>query len=490
MRGLFVIRLFAIARSLRPVVGSYRPELRRGTIMILRLIVFCGACACLAGRADAMPVLGLQLSSPLQTVQSRDVWHSPQNSLDNFPLLGPEDCARYGRKNGYSECQGGRPEKSTSAVEQTPEPLAPQKAELVPPQVPLPVRRARVLDEKAAPLARSPSTPPKEPSPARVSADDQLAKTVGALLVVGFEGRSAAEDGPQRVATALRQGRVGGVLLRRANIESPTQLKALTAFLSRGQDRPPLIVIEHSGRPDDALARAAGFQPVASPREVGARGDALAAFIIYQQMAEKLATAGVTLNVGPSATACPSDASPATMDCFGSDPRHSAAFATAFNLAHQSRGVLTAMRYQVAAAGDGAAFSEMAKRKAPDVLIVGAHAANSPPARKTVNALRPAGYSGAILLDSIEQQDAAEKLVSALSRGADMVLFRTASGLEAGFSDKALGAIRSAIDAGRLAPARLDAAASRAASLRQQLQASPSRTVSRGESATQPSPAR
>jgi hypothetical protein len=441
-----------------------------------------------------MPVLELQLSSPLQTVQSRDVWHSPQNSLDNFPLLGPEDCARYGRKNGYTECEGGRSEKSTSAVEQTPEPLAPQKAELVPPpvppQVPLPVRRARVLDDKAPPPARKTSADPEKASPASVSAADPLAKTVGALLVVGFEGRNAADDGPKRLANALRQGRVGGVLLRRANIESPAQLKALTAFLSSGQDRPPLIVIEHLGRPDDALAHAAGFQPVASPREVGARGDALAAFNIYQQMAEKLAAAGVTLNVGPSATACPSDASPATMDCFGSDPRHSAAFATAFNLAHQSRGVLTAMRYQVAAAGDGAAFSEMAKRKAPDVLIVGAHTANSAPARKTANTLRPAGYSGAILLDSIDQQDAAEKLVNALNRGADMVLFRTASGIDAGLSDQALGAIRSAIDAGRLAPARLDAAVSRAASLRQQLQASPSRTVSRRDSASQSGQAR
>ena len=459
--------------------------------MILRLFTLLSACVCLAWRADAVPVLRLPLSSPLQTVQNqdekRDVWRSPQNSLRNFPFLGKEDCARYGRKNGYSECGDGQPEKPAG---ETPEPPAPPKLELVgpaiPPQVPLPARRARMLGDKAAPPTRSVGATPGDPlAAAGASADDRFAKTIGALLVVGFEGRSAADDGPKRIANALRQGRVGGVLLRRANIADAAQLKALTAFLSRGQDQSPLILIEHSGGPDDALAYTAGFQPVASPHEVGAQGDALEAFNIYRQMAESLATVGVSLNVGPSATACPHDASAATMDCFGSDPRHSAAFATAFNLAHQSRGVLTAMPYQVAAGDDVAAFNAMAKRKAPDVLIVGARIANVPaganvlPGAKTANTLRPAGYSGAILLDGIDGQDAAEKLVGALNRGADMILFRTAHGLEAGLPDTALAGIRSAIDAGRLAPERLDAAVSHAASLRQQFQASQARIVSR-----------
>jgi hypothetical protein len=463
--------------------------------MILRLFILCSACACLAGKADAaVPAPPLQLSSPLQTVQNerRDVWQSPKNSLDSFPLLGQEDCARYGRKNGYAECAGGPPEKLPSATQETPQPPPPQQAELVappvPPQVPLPVRRSKILGDKAAPPMRSASTTSEEPPVAAASPDDPFARMVGALLIVGFEGRSAADDGPKRLANALRQGRVGGVLLRRANIANPAQLKALTAFLSKGQAQPPLILIEHSGGPDDALARAAGFRPVASPREVGAQGDALEAFNIYQQMADKLAAAGVSLNVGPSATACPRDASGA-MDCFGSNPRHSAAFATAFNLAHQSRGVLTAMPY-AAAGDDGAALSEMAKRKAPDVLIVDAQTANSVQGRKTANTLRPGGYPGVILLDGTDQQDAGEKLVSALNRGADMVLFRTASGLEAGLPDTSLARIRSAVDAGRLPPARLGAAVSRAASLRRQLQLSQSRTVSQGEAADQSTPTR
>ena len=467
--------------------------------MILRLFTLLCACICLAGRANAVPVLRLQLSSPLRTVQNQDescdVWHSPQNSPMSFPLLGQKDCARYGRKSSSFECEDGRLEKPVRAAGETPEPPTPRKLELVglpaPLQVPLPVQRARILDDKAAPPARIASITPEGPSAAAgASAEDHLAKTIGALLVVGFEGRSAADDGPKRIANALRQGRVGGVLLRHANIASAAQLKELTTFLSRGQDQSPLILIEHSGGPDDALARAAGFQPVASPREVGAQGDALEAFNIYQQMAENLATAGVSLNVGPSATACAQDARAATMDCFGGDPRHSAAFATAFNLAHQSRGVLTAMPYQAAAGDDVAAFNEMAKRKAPDVLIVGARVANAPPDTEMANTLRPAGYSGAILLDSIDSQDAGEKLVGALNSGADMVLFRTASGLDAGLPDTALAGIRSAIDARRLAPERLDAAVSHAALLRQQLQASQSRLVSRAGSAGQSSPAR
>jgi len=464
--------------------------------MILRLFALLIACVCLTGKADAVPMFRPQLSSPLETVQDRnekrDVWRSPR-SLKNFPFIGQDDCIRYGRKNSYPECEGTPPEKPTSNAAVTPERPAIQKPQLVapqvPPQAPLPVRRAKILDDEASPW-RSGITTSEEPLAAGASAEDGFAKTLGALLIVTFEGRNATEDGPKRVANALKQGRIGGVLLRGANIESPVQLKALTAFLAEGQVQAPLILIEHSGRSDNALAHAAGFQPIASPREVGARGDALEAFDIYQQMAESLAAAGVSLNVGPSASACRDDASAATMDCFGSDPRHSAAFATAFNLAHQSQGVLTAMRYQAPVGGDDAALNEMAKRKAPDALVVGARIANSPLGTKTANTLRPAGYSGAILLDSFDEQGAAEKLVDALNHGADMVLFRTAFALEAGLPDTALAGIRSAIGAGRLAQARLDDAVSHAASLRQQVQASQSRIVSRAGLADQSSPAR
>jgi hypothetical protein len=71
-----------------------------------------------------------------------------------------------------------------------------------------------------------------------------------------------------------------------------------------------------------------------------------------------------------------------------------------------------------------------------------------------------------------------------------MVLFTAASAVEAGLPDSAVAGIRSAIDARRLAQARLDDAVSHAASLRRQLQASQSRIVSRAGLADQSSPAR
>jgi hypothetical protein len=451
--------------------------------MILRLFILLTVCACLSGTGNAVPILPLHPSSSVQTVQNRDekrdVWHSPQNSLENFPLLGQQDCARYGRKNGYSECESGPSEKPESVAEETIEPPAAQPelvAPAVPLQVPLPVRRTKVVDGKAASPAGSAGTTSEQSSVVAASPEDHFAKTVGALLVVTFEGRSTAEAGPKRVASVLRQGRIGGVLLRRANIASPDQLKALTAFLAEGQSRAPLILIEQSGGSDNTLTRTAGFDPAPSPREIGARGDALQAFDTYQQIARRLAAAGVTLNIGPNATACPEDASGAMADCFGGDPRHSAAFATAFNLAHQSQGVLTAMRFQSSPRGDDA-LSEMAKRKGPDALVVSAQAANVPPGTAT-STLRPSDYSGAILFESVDRQAAAEKLVDALNRGADMVLFRTALGLEAGLSDAALADVRSAVDTGRLDRARLDDAVAHAASLRQQLQALRSRMVS------------
>jgi beta-glucosidase-like glycosyl hydrolase len=244
-------------------------------------------------------------------------------------------------------------------------------------------------------------------------------------------------------------------------------LIALTSFLTEGQRLPPLILIERPGGASDALTGKAGFQTLASAREIGAQGDALEAFNIYQQLADSLSAAGIGMNLGPNATACPDDG--AAPDCFGSEPLHSAAFATAFNLAHQSRGVLTGLRY-VPRSGGLAALYEIMKRKAPDALIVGDDL-------EMAKTLRLARYSGAIILDRAAEAGRPRVgpiLAEALRRSADMVLLRSSADL----SGADLAAVRSAIDTGALSQARIEDAARRAGVLRMQLKATRSQIAS------------
>jgi beta-N-acetylhexosaminidase len=67
----------------------------------------------------------------------------------------------------------------------------------------------------------------------------------GQLLFVGFAGTSVPPD----LAARIREGRVGGVVLFRRNIESPAQVRALTAELHRlaPPDAPLTVALDQEG---------------------------------------------------------------------------------------------------------------------------------------------------------------------------------------------------------------------------------------------------
>lgn len=67
----------------------------------------------------------------------------------------------------------------------------------------------------------------------------------GQLLFVGFSGTSV----PPELAARIREGRVGGVILFRRNIEDPEQVRALTSELHRlaPVDAPLIVAIDQEG---------------------------------------------------------------------------------------------------------------------------------------------------------------------------------------------------------------------------------------------------
>jgi hypothetical protein len=224
-------------------------------------------CVCFAAGAEAVPAFRPQTPALLQTVQDsgqkRDVWRSP-SSLDQFPRLGAKDCARYGRANGYPECDGvpiaAKPAEA-AALPAAPSPQEPEITESPAPlTAPLPARRVGLPDKRTLSAWQGGTTRLETP----VIPDDGLGKALGALLIATFDGSDPIQDGPKWAADALRDGRIGGVLLRGVNIESPVQLIALTSFLTEGQRLPPLILIERPGGASDALPARQAFRR--SPR--------------------------------------------------------------------------------------------------------------------------------------------------------------------------------------------------------------------------------
>jgi beta-N-acetylhexosaminidase len=113
---------------------------------------------------------------------------------------------------------------------------------------------------------------------------------VGQLVVLSFSGSSV----PPYVSEALRERRVAGVILFGGNIDSPAQLRRLTADLRRGSGRPIVAIDQEGGRV--RRVQWAGPERTA-PQQAAAgsvRADAAAAAGI-------LRTAGITATFAPVA---------------------------------------------------------------------------------------------------------------------------------------------------------------------------------------------
>ena len=70
-----------------------------------------------------------------------------------------------------------------------------------------------------------------------------LEEKVGQLLYVGFQGFEA----PQYILDWLANGKIGGIILFRRNIENPEQLAKLTQSLHEAAKYPILIAIDQEG---------------------------------------------------------------------------------------------------------------------------------------------------------------------------------------------------------------------------------------------------
>ncbi|HKX13459.1 MAG TPA: glycoside hydrolase family 3 N-terminal domain-containing protein, partial [bacterium] len=74
-------------------------------------------------------------------------------------------------------------------------------------------------------------------------AHEDLKKTVGSLLVVGFEGHRVTDS----LENFLKQWELGGVILFRRNIESFEQVRELNREIDRLATSAPIVSVDHEG---------------------------------------------------------------------------------------------------------------------------------------------------------------------------------------------------------------------------------------------------
>ncbi|HVM02167.1 MAG TPA: glycoside hydrolase family 3 N-terminal domain-containing protein, partial [Acidimicrobiales bacterium] len=186
------------------------------------------------------------------------------------------------------------------------------------------------------------------------STDQELARKVGELVMVGFRGARLEDSSP--IVQQVRAGHVGGVVLFDVdvlsgggrNVESPDQLRALVASLQAAAPSPLLVAIDEEGGRVSRLKEDKGFPPTAPARQLGQRNDVAATRDQARQTARTLAEAGINLNFAPVVDLDRNPASPAIGALgrsYSADPGVVTAHARAVIEEHRAAGVLTALKH-------------------------------------------------------------------------------------------------------------------------------------------------
>jgi beta-N-acetylhexosaminidase len=345
------------------------------------------------------------------------------------------------------------------------------------------------------------------PDPARASA---LLPRLGDLLLVGFHGTTGAPDG--ELGQLLCESRVGGVLLFGRNVTDPEQVGRLARWASQHAracaGRPPLIATDAEGGRVMRLGTSAGYTPTLSHQELGEANDLAVTELEARRIGGRLRDAGINWDLAPVVDVGYNPANPVIVGAgrsFGGDPARVVAHARAYLAGMRAAGVLTALKHFP---GHGSSFTDShlgfvdvsdtarpALELAPYRALMAEGAVDSVMTAHVFNRRRdrryPAtlsrptitgllrgelGWTGVVVSDdlrmgAIERHyglDAAAVL--ALNAGVDLLLIaddrlpdkRSAAAV-------ALGAIRHALETGRLAPDTLEASLTRLATLRSHL---------------------
>lgn len=176
---------------------------------------------------------------------------------------------------------------------------------------------------------------------------------LGQLFLVGFAGLGV-DAGHPVVEDITRHG-LGGVILfdrdlrgARHNIESPEQLRELTAALQRYARTPLFIAVDQEGGRVCRLKEEDGFPPSPPAKLLGDGGDPARTRRSAEQMAASLAVCGVNMNMAPVVDLDLNPANPIIgrfQRSYGREAVQVASHASAFIAAHHQHGIACCLKH-------------------------------------------------------------------------------------------------------------------------------------------------
>lgn len=342
-----------------------------------------------------------------------------------------------------------------------------------------------------------------------------LQDKIGQMILVGFRGYEVNENDP--VARDARERNLGSIIyfdqemadtqMKGRNIQSPAQVRNLSATMQKVAKTPLLISIDQEGGRVNRLKSTYGFPETMSHEELGARNDAKYTFEHAELIAETLAGVGINLNLAPVVDL---DANPnnpiikGKRRSFHADPEVVAKHAIEFARAHQKHGVLTCAKHfpgHGSAMGDThlgyvdvtktwnerelIPFQRLIEAGLSEVIMT-AHVfnANLDPDRPATLSKRvlqgilrdKLGYHGVIMSDDMEMKAISARyglenaIEFGIDAGLDILCFGNNMAYDLNIGEKVMGIVLQLVQAGKLSEARIDESYQRVMNLKKKVQ--------------------
>jgi beta-N-acetylhexosaminidase len=183
-----------------------------------------------------------------------------------------------------------------------------------------------------------------------------LQDKIGQMILVGFRGYTVTESDP--VVRDASERNLGSIIyfdqemadthMKGRNVESPSQLRTLSATMQKVAKTPLLISIDQEGGRVNRLKSTYGFPETGPHEELGSRNDTNGTFEHAELIAKTLAGVGINLNLAPVVDL---DANPnnpiikGKRRSFGADPEIVAQHAIEYARAHKKHGVFTCVKH-------------------------------------------------------------------------------------------------------------------------------------------------
>ncbi|MDR0239312.1 MAG: glycoside hydrolase family 3 protein [Deltaproteobacteria bacterium] len=386
-------------------------------------------------------------------------------------------------------------------------PLAPQVPDPRPPGLKAAPAAPTRNSTATTPLQAAPAAPADRIAPAGRT-EPTLSDMIGQMIMIGMKGFELRNTDP--LLASIRAGRAGNILLfeRDAlggpkNIESPAQVRLLTARLQKAAPRPLCIAVDQEGGKVQRLRLERGFEGGPAAAVLGA-GSPDATRQAARRMGLEMAAVGINMNFAPVADLNINPLNPAIgamQRSFGANPHLAALHAIAFGAGLVQAGVVPCLKHFP---GHGSA-REDSHDSLPDItatwqptelipfqqaILEGWAGAVMPGHlyHRGLDALRPAslsarvlngllrgkmGFAGVIVSDDMQMGAVAkaysleDRILLAVEAGVDILVFGNNSRMPDVGADEIHAVLLRLVQQGRISPARIALSFERISRLKQ-----------------------